>query len=101
VFFATHPRFDSRPKMIATHTTKEKALKPSYYRKRRKMKFSAAFLLVAPVVAFTPSVNFAGRNNGPLKMSTEASAETKVRTTIILSNENPFDGHDKLILIIS
>jgi hypothetical protein len=65
------------------------------------MKFSTAFLLVAPVVAFTPSVNFAGRNNGALKMSTETSAETKVRTTRILSNEKSFHGHGKLILIIS
>jgi hypothetical protein len=65
------------------------------------MKLSTAFLLVTPIVAFTPSVNFAGRNNGALKMSTEASAETKVRTTRIVSNENSFDRHDKLILIIS
>jgi hypothetical protein len=70
------------------------------------MKLSTAFLLAAPAVAFTPSVNFAAvRNNGAfLKMSTETSAETnKVRIVlkIIFSSENPFDGHDKLILIIS
>lgn len=65
------------------------------------MKFSTAFLLVAPVVAFTPSVKFAGRNNGAFMMSTETSAETKVRTTKILSNETPFHDHRKLILIIS
>jgi hypothetical protein len=64
------------------------------------MKFSTAFLLLANATAFSPSVSF-NRHATPLQMSTEASAETKVRTTISLSNENPFDGHDKLILIIS